>query len=328
MKRALFLLLGAGFLVVVALVLFWCLRPRGPESTEISVILDFFANPNHVPLYVALDKGFFGDEGVKVVVQIPADPSDPVKLAAAGTMDVALTPQINFLIAKAAGLPLIAIGALVETSLGGLLSLKENGVEQLSDLRGRRIGYSLAPLEPILWRTMLTSVGVGADEFELVNVGFNTMFSLLAHNVDAIGAFRNFELVQAALLGREPIFFPEEDYGVPDTYEILLVVNPQRLQDRPTVFRRFLRGLVRGIAFTRSHPEEAFECFLRAHPDLGDELNRRAYERTLPLYAQEARHTDAAKWEQLQEYLLMNGLIERVFPLEELYTDACLVEGR
>lgn len=295
-----------------------------PPTPKISVILDFFANPNHVPIYVAVEKGFFSAEGIEVEILIPANPSDPVKLAAAQTVDVALTPQINFLIAKAANLPLIAIGALIETSLGGLLSLKEYGIEELSDLRGKRIGYSLAPLEPILWRTMLASVDVGSDEIELINVGFNTVISLLSHSVDAIGAFRNFELPQVELLGHESVYFPQEDYGVPETYEIILAVNQKLLEERSGELRAFVAGLAQGIAYTREHPQEAFEVFIRANPDLDDELNRRAYAATLPLYAESARHDAPQKWEGMQGYLFQNGLIDKLFPLEELYTDEFL----
>ena len=312
--------LTVGGIVAVVLVF----GPGTDSSIEVSVLLDFFANPNHVPLYAALENGFFADEGVHVHIEVPADPSDPVKLAAAGTVDVALTPQINFLMARSAGLPLRAIGALIGTSLGGLLSLQETGVGQLSDLRGRRIGYALAPLEPTLWRTMLASVGAADDAFELLNVGFDTVISLLSGNVDAIGAFRNFEVIQVGLLGKTPVFFPQEDYGVPDTYEILLVTSEQCLERRSEALGGLIRGLARGIAYTRAHPEEAYRFFLRSHPDLNDELNRRAYAVTRPLYAEGARHDGEEKWELMQAYLLKHGLMDRAFRLEELYTEACL----
>jgi len=318
----------AVFLLFAAIALFfWLKAPRGPK---VSVILDFFANPNHVPLYVAAEKGFFTAEGIEVEILIPADPSDPLKLAQARTTEVALSPQINFLIARDAGLPLLAIGALIETPLGGLLSMKEYGIDELSDLRGHRIGYSLAPLEPILWRTMLGSVGVSPGEFELINVGFNTVSALLSHHVDAIGAFRNFELIQVGLLGREPMFFPQEDYNVPDTYEIILAVNPQLIAERHSELCALMAGLEQGIAYTKENPQEAIEIFFNAHPDLDDALNRRAYTATAPLYADGARHDDKDKWERMQEYLFQSGLIDVKLPLGKLYTDEFLkdIEGR
>ncbi len=308
--------------VAVVWSLVFCLS--GIAAPKLQVMLDFFVNPNHVPLMVAVENGFFAQEGIEVEILVPGNPSDPVKLAAAGTIDIALTPQINFLIAKSAGLPLIAVGSLIDGPLGGLLSLREAEIETLSDLRGRRIGYSLAPLEPTLWRTMLASVGVESDEFELVNVGFNTVLSLLTHGVDAIGAFRNFELLQVALLDHEPVYFPQEDYGVPDTAEIILVANPNLIEEYPTWIRAFLNGLSRGITFTKEHPKAAYSLFLSAHPDLDDELNHRAYDATLPLYADEASLPGQQAWEELQYYLVKYGLMEETFPLEELYITTSL----
>jgi len=296
----------------------------GLAQPSMQVMLDFFPNPNHVPLIVAVEEGFFADEGIDVEIVVPANPSDPIKLVAAGAVDVALTPQINLFIARDAGLPVIAVGSLVGSPLGGLLVLKENGIASLSDLRGHRIGYSLAPLEPILWRTMLASVGIEPDEYELVNVGFNTVLSLLSGQVDAIGAFRNFEVPQVKLEGYESAFFPEEEYGVPQTEEIVIAINAERVNEDAPRMRAFLKGLARGIAFTVEHPEEAFQSFVAAYPDLDDELNCSAYEITLPLYSDGARIGSQAEWDDLQDYLFENDLIKSKLPLEEICTEEYL----
>ena len=311
--------------IFLAFLLIGILHDPG-EARALCVGLDFFVNPNHVPLVVGQQHGYFAEEGLEVEWFVPANPSDPVKLAASRAVDIALTPQINYLIARSEGLPLIAIGALVDHGLGGLLSLKGHGVETIDDLRGRRIGYSLAPLEPILWRTMLGCAGIAEDEIQLINVGYSTMQALLAGNVDAVGAFRNFEPIQAELEGRDPIFFPQEAYCIPATYELILVVHPDLVADRGEELAVFLRALSRGIERTTSEPVAAFAAFLDAYPDLDDELNRRSFEATLPLYADGARHDDADVWSAMRDYLADNGLIGEQLPLEELFTESMLPE--
>lgn len=306
----------------VAALLIALLAPSGAAAPVVRLMLDFLPNPNHVPIYAALAQGLF--EGIEVEVLVPGDPSAPARLAAAGAVDVALTPQINHLIARDEGLPLVAIAALIGSPLGGLLSLRSAGIADLADLRGKRVGYSLEPLEPALWRTMLASVGVGAGEVELVNVGVSTLPALLGRHVDAIGAFRNYESIQVALLGEEPVFFPQEGYGVPWTYELVLVASADAVETRGNDLRALVDGLAAGIAFTRAHPEEAFAAFLRAWPELDDELDRQAYAATLPLYADGARHDDPSVWEALQAYLLENEVTVLAFPPEELYTDRFL----
>ncbi|UCF10508.1 MAG: ABC transporter substrate-binding protein, partial [Candidatus Bipolaricaulota bacterium] len=256
------------------------------------VCLDFFPNPNHVPLYAALGEGLLARQGIDVDIVVPSNPSDPVKLAAVRTLDIALTPQINYLIARDEGLPLIAIGALIGGALGGLLSVEPERIARLEDLAGGRIGYSLAPLEPVLWRTMLACSGVDPGSVELIHVGFNTMASLLAGTVDAIGAFRNYEPIQAELFGRIPLFFPQEAYCIPETYDILIVAHPALLEERSLELHAFLSALAAAVEMTRADPEHAFALFLQAHPELDVELSLRYFEATLPLFAKGLRHDD------------------------------------
>jgi putative hydroxymethylpyrimidine transport system substrate-binding protein len=294
------------------------------SAVPIRISLDYFANPNHIPLYVALDKGYFDEEGIEVDIFVPANPSDPVKLAAAQAVEIALTPQINYLISRSENLPLIAIGALIDQPLGGLLALRDHGIEALEDLSGKRIGYALAPLEPILWETVFECAGINPSGFELINVGFNTVTALLTGNVEAIGAFRNYEVLQIEELGYEPVFFPQEDYCVPTTYEILLVAHPDFLSGRGLEAAAFLRALVQAIDWTIANPEEALALFFDRFPDLEDELNRRSFEATLPLYAVGADHADEAIWVTMQTYLFENGLMGQQFSVNELYTDSLL----
>ena len=316
-----------GLSIVVVVCVLLCVSGAS-TAAPVRVCLDFFANPNHVPLFVAEALGYFADEGVEVDLFVPANPSDPVKLAAARAADVALTPQINYLIARSEGLPLMAIGALIDQGLGGLLTVEGRGVAEPADLAGKRIGYALAPLEPILWGTMLDCVGIDAGDVQLINVGFSTMQALLAGNVDAIGAFRNFEPIQAEMAGFTPIFFAQEAYCIPETYEIIVVAHPDLIAERGDDLAGFLRALARGIAFTREAPDTAFNLFLMSNPDLNDELNRRAFDETLPLYADGARHDDVGVWEGMRDYLFAHGLIGESIPATELLTAAWLPEAR
>lgn len=293
-------------------------------AESFSIILDFYPNPNHVPLYVAKELGFFAEEGIDVELLVPSDPSAPAKLVATRGVEMGLTPQMNFFISRDEGLPLIAVGALIDGALGGLLSLREYGIEKLSDLRGQRIGYSLEPLEPVLWRTMLKTVGVEPGEYELVYTGMSTVPALLSHAVSAIGAFRNYEVLAVALLGYTPVFFAQEDYGVPNTYELLFVVHPDLLVERLSQVKAALRAIARGVEYTRAHPEGSFAIFTKIFPELSDELNRRSFEVTLPLYADRVRHDDLARWEAMQDFLLRTGMITKAFPLETLYTTVAL----
>lgn len=294
------------------------LQPLG--TPDVRIMLDFIPNPNHVPLYVADQQGYFAEEGISVAITRPSDASDPAKLCAARAVDLALTPQMNLLIAQGAGLPLIAVGALIDGALGGLLALADRGVTSLGDLAGATIGYSLAPLEPVLWRTMLASAGVDPDNTRMIYVRMNTRAALLTGRVDAIGAFRNFEMISVELEGHDVVFFPQEDYGVPNPYELVIIAHPEFVEEEPEITRAFLRALSRGISFTLESPEEAFALFTQRIPELGEELGRRSLEATLPLYAVDARHDDPERWTDMLHYLIEHALVPPTLAPEDLYT--------
>lgn len=288
------------------------------------IVLDFYPNPNHVPLVVARERGLFREVGVEVELMVPSDPSAPAKLVALRGAELGLTPQFNYLLARDAGLPLLAVGALIDGGLGGLLALDEAGVRTLADLRGKKIGYSLEPLEPALWRTMLLAAGLGPRDYTLVYTGLATLPALLSGAVAAIGAFRNYEPIAAELSGFTPRFFPQEAYGVPDTYELLFIAHPAVVRERGEEVRAVLRALAEAVRRTREDPDGAFALFLRAYPELDDELNRRSFALTLPLYADGLRHDDRARWLAAEGYLAASGLLRGRFTPEELYSAAWL----
>ncbi len=63
------------------------------KGKPVTVLLDWFVNPDHVPLYVALEKGFFKKRGLDVTFIAPSNPNDPPKLVAAGKADLAVSYQ-------------------------------------------------------------------------------------------------------------------------------------------------------------------------------------------------------------------------------------------
>ena len=54
---------------------------------KLTIVLDWFVNPDHGPIVIAQEEGYFADAGLEVEVIAPADPSDPPKMAAAGRAD-------------------------------------------------------------------------------------------------------------------------------------------------------------------------------------------------------------------------------------------------
>ncbi len=86
------------------------LAPLAARAEPLTILLDWFINPDHGPLIVALEKGYFAQAGLEVTLVEPADPSAPPKLVAAGQAALAVSyqPQLHLLAAE--GLPLTRVG--------------------------------------------------------------------------------------------------------------------------------------------------------------------------------------------------------------------------
>ncbi|MFT4014949.1 MAG: ABC transporter substrate-binding protein [Paracoccus sp. (in: a-proteobacteria)] len=288
-------------------------------ADKVTLILDWFVNPDHAPIIVAQEKGFFADEGLEVDIVAPADPSDPPKLVAAGKADYAITYQPQLHLQVHEGLPLKRIGTLVATPLNCLM-VKADGPQAIADLKGKRIGYSVSGVEEALVGAILKTAGLGMGDVEMINVGWSLSPALIAGQVDAtIGAYRNFELTQMRLEGAQGRCFYIEENGVPTYDELVLIANPGTLDiDRS---RRFLHAIERGAQYMVNHPEESWTLFSGTAPDLKDELNAEAWKDTLPRFSQSPAALDQGRYARFEAFLKDAGLVQDVLPVSDLAMD-------
>lgn len=303
MKR---LLLAAAFFLSLA-------SPAAAE--KFTVLLDWFVNPDHGPLYVALERGEFSKRGLDVELIAPADPNDPPKLVAAGRGDVAISYQPQLHLQTAAGLPLKRVGTLVATPLSSLVVLDDGPIRSIADLKGRKVGFSVGGFEDAVLGAMLETYGLKLEDVELINVNFSLSPSLMSGQVDAvIGAYRNFELNQMDIEGRPGrAFYPEEE-GVP-AYDELIIVTRSDNTENPQI-GAFLEAVEAGTQYLINHPDAAWELFIKGRKDLDDELNRRAWRDTIPRFALRPAALDAGRYQRFAEFLQARGLIDTIPPVQ------------
>jgi putative hydroxymethylpyrimidine transport system substrate-binding protein len=277
-------------------------------ADRLTLLLDWFVNPDHAPIIIADELGYFADAGLEVEFVAPADPNDPPKLVAAGRAEVAISYQPQLHIQVDQGLPLARIGTLVATPLNSLVALEDGPIEKIADLKGRKVGFSVGGFEDALLRAMLGHHGLSLDDVELVNVNFALSPALLSGQVDAvIGAFRNFELNQLALEGHPGrAFYPEEE-GIPTYDELIFIANTGALGD-PRL-PRFIDAIEAATLHIVNHPKESFALFVEGRPELDDELNRRAWKDTLPRFALRPAALDVARYARFASFLEAQGLI-------------------
>jgi putative hydroxymethylpyrimidine transport system substrate-binding protein len=290
-------------------------------NEKVTVLLDWFVNPDHAPLFVALEKGYFADRGLDVELIAPSNPNDPPKLVAAGKADIAVSYQHQHQMQVDQGLPLVRIATVIATPLNSLVVLKDGPIKSLADLKGKTIGYSVGGFETVLLNVMLEKEGLKLSDVKLVNVNFSLSPSLFTGQVDAvIGAFRNFELNQMDIENRPGTAFYVEEHGIPAYDELILVAHHNALGEAK--LRKFVDALEAGVQYLVNHPEESWKLFVSGErKDLDDELNRRAWADTLPRFALRPGALDKKRYNRFAEFLKGQGIIRTVPALETYATE-------
>jgi putative hydroxymethylpyrimidine transport system substrate-binding protein len=304
---------------ILLIAVFMAANPAFAQD-KMTLLLDWFINPDHGPIIVAEEKGFFADQNLEVKIVAPADPADPPKLVAAGKAELAVSYQPSQHLQVAEGLPLMRVGTLVATPLNCLLVLEDGPIKTISDLKGKKVGFSVAGVEEALLTAILGRHDLGMSDIELVNVNWSLSPSLMSGQVSAvIGAYRNFELNQMEIEGIAGRCFYVEEEGVPTYDELIYVANKDTMDT--DLIRRFLRATELATQYIVNHPDESWNVFKGYSVELDDELNAKAWLDTMARFALRPEALDEGRYVRFEKFLSDAGLVDGIRPVSELAID-------
>ena len=287
-----------------------------PAQRELTLVLDYLPNPDHVGLYTAQANNEFAKAGLRVKIVTPPDPAAPLKLVAAGRADLAISYEPELLLAREHGADVLSVGALATRPLTSLMSVHGRPVSP-SRLKGKTIGTAGIPYQDAYLRTILDNAGVDPDSVKTVNVGFNLVPAMLSRKVDAtLGAFWNVEGVQLRLEKRRPRILPVDRAGVPTYDELVLVARRATVREDGALIRRFIQALGRGTQAAQRDPAAGVDALLEAVPDLKRGFATASVRATLPaLFPSQSGKPfgwqDPASWQAYIDWMVDNGLLER-----------------
>ena len=156
-----------GLLVVLlALGLTGC--RQGGALTAATLSLDWVPNTNHTGFYVALEKGWYEEEGIDLTIEIPADPSAALKQVAAGNTEFGVSFQEELTIARATGIPVVSIAAIIQHNTSAFAALAESGVASAADFEGLRYASYGLPIERPILQVLMACEGADVEQPILV----------------------------------------------------------------------------------------------------------------------------------------------------------------
>lgn len=253
-------------MLVVALVLTGCGAPKtteAPALTPVTLQLQWVTQAQFAGYYVALDKGWYKEEGIDLTI-IPGGPDQaPVDLVVSGTRDFGTALLADLAVAVQSGKPVIGITQIQQSNGLLLIAKKSSGIQGPGDLKGKRVGVWLGSWEA-QFDALMAKQGIAPDQFSLVSQGYS-MKSFIDGELDVASAmvYNEYYAVLESGIAQEDlniINYADYDLDFPgDT----LFTSKATAEQNPDLCVGMVRASLKGWQYAIEHPEEAVEIVLK-----------------------------------------------------------------
>ncbi len=282
--------------------------------TPLTLALDWSINPNHAPILIAEQKGYFASEGLSVRLLTPTETEEPLRLVLSGHADMAVSYPTDLIFAQAKGLPMVQVGALFNRSVNCLTVLKSSGISTLKQLEGKKIGLSGGATGSAMLKIMLQRAGVDLSKVQFVTVQMGLAGALISHQVSGVWGFSsNDEPILLARMGHPVSLFLPESEGLPSMDGYIFIAKKDVLSGATQ--QAFLRAIHQAVVFIKAHPTKAWQILIKAYPEAlapdlkSEQANHQVFLATLPFYAVNPGQVDPAQLETLRKFMEDQGIL-------------------
>jgi NitT/TauT family transport system substrate-binding protein len=324
MKRGLFIV----FLLV--LMLTSCVADQTPATTAspvtITLPVGYVPNVQFAPLYVAIEKGYYNDEGLEVSLDYSME-NDNTVLVGTGDLKFAIVSGEQVLLARAQDLPVVYVLAWYQQYPVGIVAKTSSEINSVADLRGKKIGLpGLYGANYIGGIALLNSSGLEQSDVTLDSIGYNQVASLVADQDDAVVIYAANEPLQLDAAGVDYVLFKTSD--AVDLVANGLITNENTIANDPDLVQKMTSATFKGIQYTADHPDEAYEICKKFVDNLtaeNEELQKQILQNSIELWnVSEGGYSNPAAWENMQELLLKMGLLSTPLDLSAAYSNSFL----
>jgi ABC-type nitrate/sulfonate/bicarbonate transport system substrate-binding protein len=303
--------------------------PGEMRKVKVTLMLDWVPNTNHTGIFVAQEKGYFQENGLEVEIIQPGEVYAE-QAVSGGAADFGVSFQEQLTLARADGVPIVSIAAIIQHNTSGFASRADLGIESPSDWEGLRYGSYGNPFEEPTLRVLMECDGGHFDQLEIVDTGFADPLALLdEEQIDLAWIFYAWQGTQAELEGIDLDIVMMKDWFdcIPDYYTPVFIASEQTIQEHPEVVRAFLDAISRGYTFAIDHPDEAASILLNAAPELDEELVRNSQAWLSPRYKADASRWGEQQlsiWEGYSNWMADHGIILEPIEANEAFSNEFL----
>lgn len=295
---------------------------------EVTVILDYVPNTNHTGMYVALDKGYYEEEGLAVTIIEPTDGATATLVAQQkGTFGISYQEDVTIALTAQDPLPIKAVAALIQHNTSGFVSLADSGITSPADFEGKTYAGWGGPGESAVLEACMTQTGSDFSKLNMV-ISDGSGFEALGKNCDLMWFFEGWDNIMAARNGCELNYMEcrQLDERL-DYYTPVIIAANDVLETDPEMVSAFLRATAKGYADTIADPDGAAEILFSYAPDYDLEMLRQSQEYLAGKFMEDTDIWGSMKdeiWNNYSAFLQEYGVIEEVPAPEVCYTNEFL----
>ncbi|KAN0080734.1 NMT1/THI5 like domain containing protein [Elaphomyces granulatus] len=292
------------------------------STDKITFLTNWHATPYHIPVYLAQSKGYFRDEGIKVAILEPNDPSDVTEIIGSGKVDMGFKAMIHTLAAKARNFPVTSIGSLLDEPFTGVVYLKDSGItSDFRSLKGKRIGY-VGEFGKIQIDELTKYYGMTTDDYTAVRCGMNVTKAIIQGDIDAGIGLENVQMVEleewlaSQNRSRDEVQMLRIDQlaelGCCCFCSILYIANDSFLAAHADKAAKFMNAVKRATDYVLAEPSKAYEEYVDLKPLMGTPVNRKIFERSYAYFSSDLKNV-RRDWEKVTKYGKRLGVLEEGF---------------
>lgn len=295
---------------------------------EVTVILDYVPNTNHTGMYVALDKGYYEEEGLAVTIIEPTDGATATLVAQQkGTFGISYQEDVTIALTAQDPLPIKAVAALIQHNTSGFVSLADSGITSPADFEGKTYAGWGGPGESAVLEACMTQTGSDFSKLNMV-ISDGSGFEALGKNCDLMWFFEGWDNIMAARNGCELNYMEcrQLDERL-DYYTPVIIAANDVLETDPEMVSAFLRATAKGYADTIADPDGAAEILFSYAPDYDLEMLRQSQEYLAGKFMEDTDVWGSMKdevWNNYSAFLQEYGVIEEIPAPEVCYTNEFL----
>ena len=290
------------------------------NAKSVTIQLDWIYNAQFAGLYQAIEQGYFEEKGVEVtLLEAPKSVGVVESVVGADDLRFGISESSVLLAKRQAGLPIVALAPMFQTSPMGWMHLPQSDIQSIADFQGKRIGIH-ADGEKILG-IALAQNGLSLEDVEFVEVGYDPEV-LIKGEIDLMQAYYIDEFVElqrrTGNTGRIELA-GKNGYLA---YSQVLFTKESTLKASPELVVAVTEACRDGWAYALDHKAATIDLILdRWNGELNRAYQLSSLEKIESLVRPDGGTimpwTDPATWQAMQELLLQFGLLAAASELSD-----------